>query len=73
MGLASDRDDYKKLARMLKYLWGTPDLALTLEGDDAQIVKWWVDASFVVHTNMKCHMGGTVSLGKGLIYSASTR
>jgi hypothetical protein len=67
-----DRDDYKKLGRVLKYPRGTPDLALTLEGDDARIVKWWVDASFAVHPNMKSHMGGTLSLGKGSIYSAST-
>jgi hypothetical protein len=57
---------------VLKYLWGTPDLALTLEGNDTWIVKWWVDALFAVHTNMKSHTGGTVSLGKGSIYSAST-
>jgi hypothetical protein len=68
-----DQDDYKKLGRVLKYLRSTPHLALTLEGDDTHIVKWWVDASFAVHTDMKSHMGGTVSLGKGSLYSASTR
>jgi hypothetical protein len=68
-----DPDDYKKLGHIIKYLRGTPDLALTLEGDDAQIVKWWVDASFSVHTDMKSHTGGTLSLGEGSVYSASTR
>jgi hypothetical protein len=68
-----DKDDYKKLGRIIKYLWDTPDLALTLEGDDARIVKWWVDASFAVHTDMKSHTGGMLSLGKGSVYSASTR
>jgi hypothetical protein len=48
-------------------------LALTLEGDGACIVKWWVDASFAVHTDMKSHTGGTLSLGKGSVYSASTQ
>jgi hypothetical protein len=38
-----DRDNYKiMLARVLKYLLGTPNLALTLDSNDAQIVKWWV-------------------------------
>jgi KUP system potassium uptake protein len=36
-------------------------------------VKWWVDASFAVHTDMKSHTGGTLSLGKGSVYSTSTR
>jgi hypothetical protein len=47
-------------------------LALTLEGNDARIVKWWIDASFAVHPDMKSYMGGTLSLGKGSVYSAST-
>jgi hypothetical protein len=68
-----DKDDYKKLGRVIKYLRATPDMALTLEGDDAHIVKWWVDASFAVHTDMKSHTGGTMSLGKGSVYSTSTR
>jgi hypothetical protein len=68
-----DKDDYKKLGCMLKYLRGTPNLALTLEGDDTRIVKWWVDASFAVHKDMRSHTGGTLSLGKGSVYSASTR
>jgi hypothetical protein len=68
-----DKDDYKKLGCVRKYLRGTPDLALTLEGDDTRIVKWWVDASFAVHTDMKSHTGGTLSPGKGLMNSALTR
>jgi hypothetical protein len=69
-----DKDDYKKLGRVIKYLRGSPeDLALTLEGDDAHVVKWWVDASFGVHADMKSHTGGTMSLGKGSVYSASIR
>jgi phosphatidate phosphatase APP1 len=43
----SGRNDYKKLTRVIKYLLReSPDLVLTLKGDDARIVKWWVDASF---------------------------
>jgi hypothetical protein len=68
-----DKDDYKKLGRVIKYLRGSPDLALTLKGDDAHIVKCWVDASFAVHTDMRSHTGGTLSLGKGSVYSTSTQ
>jgi hypothetical protein len=68
-----DKDDYKKLTRVVKYLRATPKLYLTLEADDTHIVKWWIDASFAVHKDMKSHTGGTMSLGKGSAYSASTR
>ena len=66
-----DTDDYKKLARMIQYLHGAPDLALTLEADDTHMIKWWVDASFAVHPDMRSHTSGTMSLGKGSAYSTS--
>jgi hypothetical protein len=50
-----------------------PEMAVTLEGDDAGIVKWWVDASFAVHPDMKSQTGGALSLKKGSVYSTSTR
>jgi hypothetical protein len=68
-----DEDDYKKLCRVMKYLDCTADLALKLKADNSGIVKWWVDASFAVHPDMKGHTGGTMSLGTGSIYSASLK
>ena len=70
---APDTDDYKKLARVIKYLRGTVSMPLTLEADNIQIVKWWIDASFAVHEDLKSHTGGAMSLGKGVIYGTSTR
>jgi hypothetical protein len=67
------QDDYKKLSRVVRYLRTYPILPLTLEADDTHLVKWWVDASFAVHPDMRSHTGGTMSMGKGSIYSASTR
>ncbi len=63
-----DNDDYKKLIRVMRYLRGTAKMPLTLEGDNTCIIKWWVDASFAVHPDMKSHTGGAMSLGKGVIY-----
>jgi hypothetical protein len=37
------------------------------------LVKWWVDASFAVHPDMKSHTGGVMTLGKGAMYGTSTR
>ena len=68
-----DQDDYKKLARVFKYLRSTPDLPLTLEADNLKIMKWWIDASFAVHPDMKSHTGGAFSLGSGVVYGTSTR
>ena len=34
-------------------------------------VKWWVDAEFAVHHDMKSHTSGMVSMGRVALYSAS--
>jgi len=47
-------------------------MPLTLEADSLQLTKWWVDASFAVHMDMKSHTGGALSLGKGVIFGTST-
>ena len=68
-----DQDDYKKLSRTMGYLRGTINMPLTLEADNVHIIKWWADASFAVHHDMKSHTGGAMTLGKGTIYGTSTR
>ena len=69
---APDMDDYKKLTRVMRYLQSTVYLKLTLESDGTGIIRWWVDASYAVHPDMKGHTGGTLSMGKGSIYSVAT-
>eukprot|EP00978_Attheya_sp_CCMP212_P010085 scaffold24237_cov33-Attheya_sp.AAC.1 len=68
-----DEDDYKKLTRVMKYLRATLHIPLTLEADNLRLMKWWVDAAFAVHPDTKSHTGRTFSLGKGSVYSASTK
>ena len=68
-----DHDDYKKLARAMKYLRNTISLPLMLEADDLQLVHWWIDGAFATHRDMRSHTGGAMSLGKGVIYGTSTR
>jgi hypothetical protein len=68
-----DTDDYKKLSRLIKYLRGTEDLPLRLEAEGLNVTKWWVDASYAVHPDMKSHTGGVMSMGKGAVYGTSTR
>ena len=45
-----DKDDWKKLGRVLNYLQITHYLVLTLESDGSGTIKWWVDATFSVTT-----------------------
>ena len=65
-------DDYKKLARAMKYPWKTITLPLTLEADDLRLVHWWINGAFATHRDMRSHTGGAMSLGKGVIYGTST-
>jgi hypothetical protein len=44
-----------------------------LETEDGITVKWWINASFAVHRDMKRHTGGTMSLGKGFLYSLTQK
>jgi hypothetical protein len=68
-----DLDDWEKLSHLMKYLRGTRELPLLLGGDNTGIVKWYVDASFAVHPNMRGHTGGAVTLGRGCPIVTSTK
>ena len=68
-----DEDDYKKLCRVMRYLQATLDLPLRLVCDGSGVVRWWVDAAYTVHSDMKGHTGATMSLGSGSAYSSSTK
>jgi hypothetical protein len=68
-----DVDDYRKLSRVIKYLRNTSDIKLTLECNNPHTIKWWVDASFACHGDMRSHTGGLMCLGKGAAYATSTR
>lgn len=68
-----DVDDCKKLKQMMQHLRATRNLALTLEANNPQAIKWWVDASFAVHQDMRSHTVEVMSLGKGAFCSASPR
>jgi hypothetical protein len=70
---APDEDDYKKLIRLVKYLQSTKYMVLCLSADSLSKIYWSVDASFAVHPDMKGHTGGTMTLGKGAVYSTSNK
>ena len=69
---APDLDDWKKLVRMIGYLKGTKALVLTLS-DNNKGLSWWIDASNGVHPDLKGHIGATLTLGKGSVFSKATK
>jgi hypothetical protein len=46
---------------------------LTLGADNTGIVKWYIDASFAVHPNMRGHTGRAATLGRGFPIVSSTK
>ena len=66
-----DEDDYKKLTRLIRYLRHTLYLCLVLGKDTLESIRWWIDASFAVHHDMRGNTGATMSMGNGSIFSGS--
>jgi hypothetical protein len=68
-----NEDDWEKLVRLLRFLRQTYKDRLTLQADDKNSAKWFVDAAFGVHPDFKSHTGGTMTMGKGSILSYSRK
>jgi hypothetical protein len=48
-------------------------LVLRLQADNLNIVKWWIDASYAVHKDMRCHTGGVRLMVLGAANSSSQK
>jgi hypothetical protein len=70
---APDVDDHRKLGHFIEYLRGTVDLPLILGANSSGVLKWYVDASFAVHPNMRGHTGGGLTMGRGFPIVSSTK
>ena len=56
-----DEYDWVKLKHLLRYSRQTINMPLILRVDSLKIIKWWVDASYAVHLDMRGHTGATMS------------
>ena len=65
--------DYKKLRRLLEYLNGTLEMALTIGATSLNKMYTWIDASYATHHDMRSHTGGVVSFGIGGIVCKSSK
>jgi hypothetical protein len=48
-------------------------MPMILSANGSGIIKWWVDASFIKHSNMRGHSGGGLSLGHVFPIVSSTK
>jgi hypothetical protein len=51
---------------MVRHLRGSVEMPLILRADSVPVLKQWVDGSHATHPEMCGHMGGCMSLGKGM-------
>jgi hypothetical protein len=68
-----NKDDWTKLVQLMRYIRDTRTISLILSANGSGILKWWVDASFAVHPNMRGHSGGGLYLGHGFSIVSSTK
>ncbi len=66
-----DKDDYKKLARTIRYIRKTKFLRLTVEATYLDQNHWFIDGAFTVHADMKSHSRAYMTFGKGMLDSMS--
>ena len=64
-------DDYKKLERVMKYLYVTLYMPLILGTNKIGNIHWYKDGTHIVHPNMRGHTGLVVTLGHRAVLSAS--
>ena len=57
----------KKKVRVIIYLIGDTKIPLIMDNGNVHVVKWWVDISSVMHSDMNIHTDNIMSLGKGSI------
>ena len=50
--------------RLLGYFKRTIKLPLILQFDSMNVLKWWVDASYAAHDDMRGHTRGKISMVK---------
>ena len=62
-----DKDDWVNLKRVLQYVRRTINLPLILRVYILTVIKWWFDASYAAHPDIRGHTGATMSLGRGSV------
>ena len=65
--------NWNKIKRVLQYIFGTIDLIQKLSDVNKSVVKWWLDAAYIVHAHLRSHTETTMPIELGSIYRKSTK
>jgi hypothetical protein len=57
-----DKDDWKKLCKVLNYLHSTIELVLSLSCESLNKLVWYIDGSYAVHCDMKGQSGAILMM-----------
>jgi hypothetical protein len=57
----------------MKYLRATIELLLVLGIDTSGKIRWYVDAAFAMHNDMKSHTGAMMTMGHGASGAQSSK
>ena len=68
-----NKQDYKKLGKVISYLKKNVHLPLVIGADDSGTLTWNIDASFAVHPDCKSHTGACLTLVHGSVLSISAK
>jgi len=69
---APDEDDWGKLVRVLKYIYGKRYMKLILSADEMNItIHWYVDRLHQIHEDCRGQIGCLMTMGKGAAISSS--
>lgn len=68
-----DEDDWGKLKRVMKYLYSTRHLPLSLFAESLTNIVWYVDASHQTHEDCRGHTGAILTFGRGATTSSSSK
>ena len=66
-------NNYKKLARVVKYIQDNIGLPLIPSIDKSGNIKWYVDSEFSAYKNMRSHTYGVMTMGTGQAYVQSIK
>ena len=67
-----DKENWEKLAHMIKYLKSTEKLPLILSANNSDNLYWYADSAFGVQADMKSYNGEGLTLGRGFGISISS-
>ena len=59
--------DKEKLKRVLSYINGTKNMIRIIGTNYLNFLQVWIDASYAMYRDTRGHMGGEISMGKGVV------